>query len=122
MIRLIAILAILFTAAPGFTQSLATTNNSIIDSERLIDFSASDWSFYHDDTEKSFYIDFETVDVNLNDLKVINSDGTVVFEDKLQGLPVNTIYELDMEGYPAGMYKVEIRTYTSLITKEVTLP
>ena len=115
--RLSAILAILFMVASTNAQSLANVDES----SKIIDFSAADWSFFHDASQNSFYIDFETVDVNLSDLKVYNEEGEVIFEDNLQGLPVNTIYELDLEGYPIGTYKVDIRTFTSVITKEITL-
>ncbi|MEO0778473.1 MAG: hypothetical protein AAF146_18040, partial [Bacteroidota bacterium] len=77
--------------------------------------------FYIDEEQEIYYIDFEKINVNLNDLKVINADGEVVLEDQLYELPVNTIYELDLSELPEGTYEVALRTFTGVISKEITL-
>ena len=92
-----------------------------MDEIEVTSFSNSDWTFYLDAESKTYYIDFETISVNLNDVKVYNEKGEVVKEDKLWDLPVNTIYELDLGDVEPGNYKVELRTYTGKITKEVTI-
>ncbi len=108
-----------FLATAGFSQSLASLDSKADNTEKLLNFSADDWSFFHDAEHNTFYIDFETVDVNLSDLKVINESGEVVLQENLQNLPVNTIFELSLEGYPVGTYDVQIRTFTSVINKAV---
>ncbi len=80
-----------------------------------------DWTFYHDSDSKVYYIDFESISVNLSDLKVIDEEGGVVMADKLWDLPVNTIYELDLKGLKPGNYKIELRSYTGVIEKEVSV-
>jgi len=119
MKSLLTSLVFCFLATVGFSQSLANLDNTVDNTEKLLNFSAEDWSFFHDAEHNTFYIDFETVDVNLSDLKVINEEGEVVLQENLQTLPVNTIFELSLEGYPLGQYRVEIRTFTSVITKSV---
>ncbi len=80
-----------------------------------------DWTFYLDKESNVYYIDFESISVNLNDLKVYDKQGEVVISDKLWDLPVNTIYELDLNNLQPGQYKIELRSYTGVIQKEVSV-
>jgi hypothetical protein len=84
-----------------------------------ISFGNEDWTFYLDKENKVYYIDFESISVNLSDLKLVDERGGVVLSDKLWDLPVNTIYELDLKGLKPGNYKIELRSYTGVIEKEV---
>ena len=105
-----------------FSQSTTSLNSSAAETAtRLLDMSSTDWSFYIDEEQDIYYIDFEKINVNLNDLKVINEAGEIVLEDNLYELPVDTIYELDLGTYPKGTYQVELRTFTGVISKKVTL-
>ena len=119
MKSLLILVTFSFFATTGFSQSMATLNSRTDNTEKLLNFSAEDWSFFHDAERNTYYIDFETVDVNLSDLKVINAAGDVVLKENLQSLPVNTIFELSLEGYPIGTYEVVIRTFTSVINKTI---
>jgi methionine-rich copper-binding protein CopC len=82
---------------------------------------SDEWTFYLDKENKVYYIDFESISVNLSDLKVFNQDGELVKTDKLWDLPVNTIYELNISDLKPGNYKVELRSYTGIIEKEIQL-
>ena len=104
-----------------FAQSTTSLTAEATTATRLLDLSSTDWSFYIDEEQEIYYIDFEKINVNLNDLKVINADGEVVLEDQLYELPVNTIYELDLRELPEGTYEVALRTFTGVISKEITL-
>ena len=86
-----------------------------------INFGNEDWTFYLDKENKVYYIDFESISVNLSDLKVVDAKGGVVMTDKLWDLPVNTIYELDLKGLEPGNYRIELRSYTGVIEKEVSV-
>ena len=119
MKSLLILVTFSFFATTGFSQSMATLNSRTDNTEKLLNFSAEDWSFFHDAERNTYYIDFETVDVNLSDLKVITAAGDVVLKENLQSLPVNTIFELSLEGYPIGTYEVVIRTFTSVINKTI---
>ncbi len=105
-----------------FAQSTTSlSGEAAATATRLLDMSSTDWSFYIDEEQDIYYIDFEKINVNLNDLKVINESGEVVLEDNLYELPVNTIYELDLSTFPKGTYEVSLRTFTGVISKEVML-
>ncbi len=115
---------VLVTSLSGqlYSQSTTSLNSSAATTvSKLLDMSSTDWSFYIDEEQDIYYIDFEKINVNLNDLKVKNEAGETVLEDNLYDLPVNTIYELDLSEYPKGTYDVELRTFTGVISKKVTL-
>ncbi len=79
----------------------------------------SDWTFYHDSQNDIYYIDFEEINVNLNDLKVLDQFGEVIWKESLWDLPVNSIYELDMKHFEPGDYQIQLRTYTGVIQRDV---
>ena len=78
-------------------------------------------SVYADVENDLYFIDFESLSVNLNDIVVTDANGAIVLEEKVFDLPVNTIYELDLSKYQNGKYHIELRSYTATIRKEVTL-
>lgn len=104
-------------------QVSATTENSTIElnSSNIPSTNGDDWTFYLDSENKVYYIDFETISVNLSDLQVKNDKGDVVMKDDLWNLPVNAIYELDFTRLDPGSYEIQLRTYTGVIRKEVTI-
>lgn len=110
-------------AFPMNAQTSASAENNTIErfSNELPSIDGDNWTFYLDTESKVYYIDFETISVNLSDLKVVNESGEVVKKDNLWNLPVNTIYELDFTDLKPGKYKVELRSYTGIITKEVVI-
>ena len=81
----------------------------------------ANWSFYADDDERTFYVDFEKINVNLSNVVIKNEVGRIVFKDDLEGLPVNAIYELSFEELGVGDYTVELRSYTKIIQKEISI-
>ncbi len=91
------------------------------DDEALEEVKSDTWTFYQDKERKIYYIDFETINVNLNEIIVRNSRGEVVFKDELWGLPVNTIYELDFSKYKPGRYEVELKSFISYMKKELII-
>lgn len=78
-------------------------------------------TFFEDVSNQVIYIDFETVNVNLSDIKVKNAAGEIVLKDELWSLPVNTIYELDYSTYEPGDYEIEIRSFTGIMRKTVSV-
>lgn len=81
-----------------------------------------DWTIYADEENKLYYIDFEKLKVNVNDIIVKNEAGEVLLKENVFNLPVNTIYELDFSHYKPGAYQIELRTFTGSITKKVSIP
>ena len=117
MQRKFFLLTFLLFAALTYTSAQTTASNTsdISSSLAVWEMGEEDWTFYLDQEKKVYYIDFESINVNLSDIKVINEQGEVVLNDKLWDLPVNTIYELDMRNLKPGKYRIELRTYTSVI-------
>lgn len=117
----------LFFLFCGFFGSLTAQTSVSTMSTFFNDFALSpesdnaEWTFYHDAENKIYYIDFEAINVNLNDIKVVDEKGEVVMNDILWNLPVNAIYELDMKNFKPGNYKIQLRTYTGLIQKEISV-
>lgn len=106
----------------GFGSTLfAQASVSLTDDTSITTISVSEETFYEDASNQVIYIDFETVQVNLSDLKVKNSNGEVVMNDELSSLPVNTIYELDYSTFEPGDYEIELRSYTGVMTKTVAV-
>ena len=87
----------------------------------LKELNSENWTFYLDEENKVYYIDFEMFNVNLNDIQIKDESGEVVMKDNLWDLPVNTIYELDLKKFKPGRYDVELRTYTGIIRKNVVV-
>lgn len=106
-----------FASAQG-SASVNAEKPTILESSQF-SVSPDEWTFYFDQENRVYYIDFEAISVNLNDIKVYNQSGEMVKSDKLWDLPVNTIYELSITDLSPGKYKIELRTYTGVIEKEI---
>ncbi len=105
----------------SFAQSISTTDafsSSSVEKSFEVN---EDWSFYSDEENKLFYIDFENISSNLSDIVVKDSDGKVLFKEDVFDLPVNTIYELDFSDYSPGDYEIELRSFTNVMRKTVTI-
>lgn len=106
-----------------FAQTTASENDNITpsSSQELALQENEDWSLYIDEENRIYYIDFEHLKVNLSDIIVKNESGRILFKDDVFDLPVNTIYEIDFSKYKAGSYQIELRSFTGVIRKRVTL-
>ena len=81
-----------------------------------------DWSIFTDSENRMVYVDFEKINVNLSNITVKDLEGKVLFKDEtLWQLPVNTIYEIDFSKFPKGNYVIELKTFTNVIKKNVTI-
>lgn len=80
-----------------------------------------EWSFFYDAENEIYYIDFETISLNLTKVKVVANNGKAIIADDVADLPVNTIYELDCSQLTNGSYTVELHSYTEILKKEVTI-
>jgi hypothetical protein len=94
---------------------------SIKGAEAFTSVSSDDWTLFTDEDNKLFYIDFETLKVNVSDVLVKNEKGDLVWKDHVFNLPVNTIYELDFSRFQAGTYEIELRTFSGAIRKKVAI-
>lgn len=78
-------------------------------------------AFFVDTDNETYFIDFESLNVNLSELVVKDEGGAVVFKDDVFDLPVNTIYEIDYSEYSAGNYEVELRSFTGVMRKKISV-
>jgi len=77
----------------------------------------NNWSFYSDKESELCYIDFESINVNLNEIVVKDQKGAIVFKEAVDGLPVDSIYELDCSQFPIGVYTIELHSYTGIFKR-----
>jgi len=102
MKKLLAIFVFTLLAFSGNTLLAQNTTASLTDFEKnteLTELTADDWTFYADEDNRVFYVDFENVQVNLSDVIVKNELGEIMIKDNVLDLPVDTIYEIDLNNY-----------------------
>ncbi len=118
---IVLILTISFFWLPNLTAQTSSNNFEVLASidENLIDLKADDWTFFKGEDINTFFIDFEKIKSNLNEIKVTDSQGSEVFKDELWNLPVDTIYELDFQTYEKGTYTIEITTFTESVERKI---
>ncbi|MEM0994710.1 MAG: DUF3244 domain-containing protein [Bacteroidota bacterium] len=103
------------------TAQQAVENAKSLGGESMQAVEASTKSFFVDEESKTYFIDFQNLNVNLNAIVVKNENGEVVIDDKVFDLPVDTIYELDLSQLNKGSYKVELQSLTKVIEKSIRL-
>lgn len=83
----------------------------------------NNWSFHTNQEGKLLYIDFESLGGKMNRLVLKSAEKEVVIEDNhLFDLPINTIYEVNLEKLERGSYFVELHTYDNkVIREEITI-
>ena len=116
------LLVFFFMISLGFTataQSLASKSGEAIESSKLKEVKADNWDIFADDENKIYYVDFESLNITLSDIVVKNESGSVVLKDDVFDLPVDTIYEIDLSDKKKGTYKIELRSFTSVIRKTI---
>jgi len=81
------------------------------------------WSFHTNQEGKLLYIDFESLGGKMNRLVLKSSKKDVLIEDNhLFDLPINTIYEVNLDKLKRGSYFVELYTYDNkIIREEITI-
>ena len=119
-IKLFALLLFVSTSFTISAQSLASIDKVEMDFITL-DESESDWSFYSDDENKTYYVDFEKLSFNLSEIVVKDQSGVVVMREDVLDLPVNTIFELNFSEYKTGKYLIELRSFKGMLKKEISL-
>lgn len=77
------------------------------------------WTFHTDQDSRLLYIDFETLGKKMNRLVLKSAQKTVLIEDnRLFELPINTIYEVNLEKLERGSYFVELFTHDEQVICE----
>lgn len=130
MKAVISIVPVLFLCHLLNAQSSVTTDNNSLASTDAIDWAnfekeltKKNWSFHTNKQSKLLYIDFETLGGKMSRLVVKSAQEQIIMEDNhLFDLPVNTIYEVNLENLERGSYFVELYTYDhEIIKKEISI-
>lgn len=114
-ITLLVLLCFMVVGNVLSAQTSVSNNNS------SIAFAPADETFFEDSDNHIIYIDFEAVTVNLSDVKVKDASGEIVMSDELWSLPVNTIYEIDYSKFTPGDYEIELRSFTGVLRKKISI-
>lgn len=102
-------------------QSASNETNFIASSTTIIPSTDDNWSFFHDEENQTYFIDFQTINLNLSEIIVKDAEGTTVIKEDVIDLPVNSIYELDCSNFKKGDYTVELRSYTKILSKKIAV-
>jgi len=123
MKSLLLVLGFLLTTVTLFSQTTSKGVSSVelASVPALSIDNAKEGSIFSDDENQTYFIDFEKINVNLSEIAVTNKQGEVIFKDEVYDLPVNSIYELDTSEFGSGDYVVELRTYTGVIKKDISV-
>ena len=100
----------------SFDASVSTTDNT-----SLLEMDSENWALYADEENNLYYIDFESMSMNLSDIIVRDQKGEVVLREDVFDLPVNTIYEIDFNQYGKGTFEIELRSFTDAYRRTVTI-
>lgn len=119
---LIALFILSFSSNFLFAQASADRNESFTAKGFILtEIEDQDWSIYNDEENNIYYIDFEKINFNLSEIVVLDEEGNEVFSEEVLDLPVNSIYELDFKPFGSGQFKIELRSFTKYIKKDVLI-
>lgn len=82
------------------------------------------WSFQQNKAGNLLYIDFEILGSKMERMTLQSTQNKTILmaDNHLFDLPINTIYELNLEKLPLGTYLVELYTITGdIIEKEIVV-
>ena len=116
--KLLSITAAILLLSGAIT---AQTSVNTADLPASLTLTGSEETFFENAEDEVLFIDFATLKVNLSDLKVTNAAGEIVLQEELWTLPVDSIYELSYGSFVPGTYRLELRSFTGVIEKELTV-
>ncbi len=125
MLRKLTAFALCFGLTLGasalFAQTASLAAAQPGGSSSLLNLDSDNWSLYADEENQLYYVDFATLSVNLNDIIITRDNGEEVLREKVFDLPVDTIYEIDFKPFGPGSYTVELRSFTDVIRRKVSI-
>jgi hypothetical protein len=124
MHRVTLLLACLFLACTQILTAQSASSGPRFDTDPRAIRAASeheslDAALFSDAEAQTFFIDFESLDVNVNYVIVKDPEGRIVWKDRVFNLPVDTIYEIDCSSFRPGIYQVELQTFTSALSQTI---
>jgi len=113
---------ILITALFFSLPLFASTNISITDPDpTTVPIYQPEKIFFDNDNNDLLFVDLETINEQVIQIKVLQNDSVVMEEDVAE-LPQNTIHEIELTLFDKGTYTIEIVTLDNVsITKQVTI-
>lgn len=82
---------------------------------------AFDGAFLMDSETKTFFIDFEKLPFNLRQISLKSAGGEVVKLSQVFQLPVDAIFEMDLQGLEKGEYTLEIQSFANRYSKKISV-
>ena len=79
------------------------------------------WVLFESKDDKKILIDFESIKSTVSDIRIKTETDDVEFTDVVVDLPQDAIYELDFSMLSEGSYTIEVRTFTEVLTKKITI-
>lgn len=101
--------------------SFAQTTTSIYEDAIVLEETKESWVLFENETDKIIFIDFESINGTVNDIRIKTANNDIHFSDVVADLPQDAIYELDLSTLTKGDYTIEIRTYNEVLTKEIKI-
>ena len=102
-------------------QSASIETDLMTSTSTLAPISDNNWSFFHDEDTHTYFIDFQTISLNLSEIVVKNEMGEIVIREDVIDLPVNSIFEINCSQFEKGEYTVELRSYTKNMSKKIAV-
>ncbi|WP_235293564.1 hypothetical protein [Portibacter lacus] len=102
-----SIIALVFFLFFGLNSAVA--NN--FDPPVILKIIEKDFPLFKDMDSRILYIDFELLNLNVKELKIVKQNGELKFNDDVSKREVDTIYEVDYSEYSTGTYTLELHTY-----------
>lgn len=78
------------------------------------------WSFLSGHNSV-YYLDFDELDIPLEQIELKSISGAVLFQDEVGDLSTFTLYELDFTEIPNGEYFLELKAKNKTLRKLLTL-
>jgi hypothetical protein len=106
----------------AWLQSSAQTSAPTSTAPQVLLWNDIDKTIYAGQDYKTYFIDFENISVVLSSIMVKDVLGGIVLQEDVSKLPVDAIFELNMDKLVGGTYDIELHSYTGVIRKTISLP
>ena len=122
-LKFLMLCGVLFSGISLSAQSLASSTDHPeyqqyeLSTQSSREFLDPEDAFFMDLSGRVCFIDFQSLKLNLRTIQLVDAKGTVILNDQVDHLPVNSIYEVSFSDRPSGKYKIILEGYTETITK-----
>jgi hypothetical protein len=107
--------SIFLTLCALFLMVLSVNAGVSVDPPTAVKVIEKDFPLFKDQDVRVFYIDFELLSSNIKDVKIVEHNGSIAFQEDVSAEEVNAIYEVNYAKYTPGTYKLELHTYSGKV-------